>query len=159
MSLALESVMNRSSEMECTLRQTRSRRSTKKKPRILLADDQEIVLQAVSKLLGSDFEMVGLARDGITFLEMAERTKPDACIVDISMPLMGGVEASRRLLKRNPHARIIFLTVHDELAYREEAFALGALGYVLKGSAGKDLIPALLSVLSGLPYVSPGFGM
>jgi DNA-binding NarL/FixJ family response regulator len=63
------------------------------------------------------------------------------------------------LLKRNPKARIIFLTVHDVPLYREEAFALGALGYVLKQSVGKDLIPALLSVLSGLPHVSPGFGM
>jgi len=151
MSLALESARNRSSEMECALSQPRPRQSIKKTPRILLADDQEIVLQAVSKLLGTDFEVVGLARDGVTFLEMAERTKPDACIVDISMPLMGGIEASRRLLKRNPKARIIFLTVHDEPVYREEAFALGALGYVLKQSVGKDLIHALLSVLSGLP--------
>lgn len=114
---------------------------------------------AVSKLLGTDFEVVGLARDGVTFLEMAERKKPDACIVDISMPLMGGIEASRRLLKRNRKARIVFLTVHEEPVYREEALALGALGYVLKQSLGKDLIPALRSVLSGLPYVSPGFGM
>jgi CheY-like chemotaxis protein len=79
-----------------------------KKPRILLADDQEVVLRAVSKLLAPQFEVVGLAQDGMAFLEMAERTKPDACVVDISMPGMGGVEASRRLLQQDPQARIFF---------------------------------------------------
>jgi DNA-binding NarL/FixJ family response regulator len=131
------------------LRQPPSRRPIKKKPRILLADDQEIVLHAVSKLLSSDFEVVGLARDGVSFLKMAKQTKPDACIVDISMPVMGGVEAARRLLKQNPQARIIFLTVHEDPIYREEAFALGALGYVLKRSVAKDLVPAVLNALAG----------
>jgi DNA-binding NarL/FixJ family response regulator len=114
-----------------------------------LADDHEMVLQMVGKLLAPDFDVVGLTRDGIDFLEMAKRIKPDACVVDISMPLMGGVEASRRLLRRNPKERIVFLTVHEEPIYRDEAFALGALGYVLKRSVGTELIPALRSALAG----------
>jgi DNA-binding NarL/FixJ family response regulator len=147
MSQTLEARHGSQQEKEFPLKKP-LRRSVRKKPRILLADDQEIVLQAVSNLLDTDFEVVGSARDGVSFLEMAERIKFDACVVDISMPGMSGVEASRRLLRHDPKARIVFLTVHEDPIYREEALSLGGLGYVLKGSLAQDLVPTLRSVLA-----------
>jgi DNA-binding NarL/FixJ family response regulator len=116
------------------------------------------VLETVSKLLEGDFEVVGMARDGVSFVRMARRTKPDACVVDISMPRLSGIEASKQLLRHNPEARIVLLTVHEEPIYKEEAFALGALGYVLKRSLAQDLVPNLRSALAGERHLSSGSG-
>lgn len=118
------------------------------KPRVLLADDCEAFLHLAHEILKRQFEVVALAHDGAEYLELAEKCSPDACVVDISMPCMSGIEASRRLLEKTPGARIVFLTMHDDPAYRDAAVALGARGYVLKRSLDTDLIPALHAALA-----------
>ena len=129
-----------------------------RKPRVLLADDCEPFLHMVREMLTQHFEVIALAHDGAEYLEMAEKCSPDACVVDISMPCMSGIEASRRFLEIAPGARIVFLTMYDDPAYRDAAVALGARGYVLKRSLDTDLIPALWNALAGGPP-SPAYSL
>jgi DNA-binding NarL/FixJ family response regulator len=119
-----------------------------RKPRILLADDHEPILHLVREMLTPQFDVIGLAHDGMEYLDMAQRCDPEACVVDISMPRLSGIEASRLLLEKRPDARIVFLSVHDEPAYRDAAAKLGARGYVLKRSLNTELIPALRKALA-----------
>ncbi len=126
-----------------------------KRPRVLLADDHQVVLEYVSKLLEPQFDVVGTVNDGQSLLAAAEKFQPDVMIVDISMPVLSGLEAVRRLNKKDPKQKVVFLTIHEDRALVDKALASGALGYVLKTRAHTDLIEAVQEALEGRCYVSP----
>jgi len=126
-----------------------------KRHKILLADDHTIVLEGIGKILEQHFDLVGKAVDGRALLETAQRLRPDAVVIDIGMPLLNGIDAARQLAKTVPQTKIVFLTMHSEPAYVSEAFGAGASGYVLKQSAGSELVFALKEVLQGRYYVTP----
>jgi DNA-binding NarL/FixJ family response regulator len=125
------------------------------KPRVLLADDHTLVLDGYRKLLEDQCEIVGSAEDGRTLLVMAHQLQPDIVTLDISMPQLNGIDAARKLHKILPHTKIIFVTMHADQAYVNEAFKAGGSGYLLKRSAGSELILAIQSVMNGHDYVTP----
>ncbi len=125
------------------------------KARVLLADDHKILADGLRGLLGSDYDLIGAVEDGRELVSEATRLEPDVIIADISMPLLNGIEAARQILKDRPKARIIFLTMHSDVAYAMEAFRAGAVGYLLKRSAGAELVTAIEEVLKGGVYVTP----
>ena len=123
--------------------------------RVLVADDQPIVLEGLHSLLEPEFEIVGEARDGQALLAAAERTKPDIIVTDIAMPLLNGIEAARRIKKTDPSVKIVFLTMHAEMVYATEALKAGGSAFVLKTSAGDELLTAIHEVLNGRKFVTP----
>ncbi len=123
--------------------------------RVLLADDHEAMLDRVTKLLGADCDVVGAVSDGRQALEAARELKPDVLVLDISMPVMNGIETAHRLRQAGAKTRIVFLTVHDDSDYAREALATGALGYVIKSRFASDLIAAINEVHAGRSFVSP----
>jgi len=125
------------------------------KPRLLLADDHTIVLEGLARLLEPDFEVVGKAGDGRAMLEMAARLTPDVIIVDISMPLLSGIEAVRQLKKKDSRSKVIFLSMHADVELAKEALRVGASGYILKNSAAETLGRAIHEVLNDRVYVCP----
>lgn len=126
-----------------------------RKPRILLADDHSLVLEGFRRILEDQCDVVGTAEDGRALLEAASRLKPNVVLLDISMPLLNGIDATRHLKKVSPDVKVIFVTMHADPAYLNEAFKAGASGYLLKRSAGTELIQAIQSVLGGNYYVTP----
>jgi DNA-binding NarL/FixJ family response regulator len=124
--------------------------------RVLLADGSPDVLEAVSRMLTPEFEIVGMVADGSSLVGRAQELKPDVMIVDLLMPGLSGFEAIRRLKKRRVPGAVIFLTVYNDLALAEEARALGAMGYVLKSSADRELLPAIRDAQQGCFFLSPG---
>jgi DNA-binding NarL/FixJ family response regulator len=125
------------------------------RPRLLMADDHTLVLEGIRKLLETEFDLVGVADNGYSLLREAERLKPDVILLDISMPLLNGIEACRQLVKSMPEAKVIFLTMHADVVYVEEALRAGGVGYMLKRSAVTELSLAIHSVLRGQRYVTP----
>ncbi|HVB79368.1 MAG TPA: response regulator transcription factor [Candidatus Binataceae bacterium] len=126
-----------------------------KRLRILLADDHAVVIEGLRRILDRpEFEVVGVASDGWALLKTAARLQPDVIITDIAMPSLNGIEAVRKIHEQNQKPKIIFLTMHPELAYATAAFAAGASGYVLKSAAGEELISAISDVLDGRTYIS-----
>ena len=125
------------------------------RPRVLLADDHTLVLDGFRKLLEDQCEVVGAAEDGRTLLRMAQELQPDIVTLDISMPQLNGVDAARKLKKILPRIKLIFVTMHADPAYVNEAFKAGASGYLLKRSAGSELLQAIQSVMDGQCYVTP----
>jgi len=126
-----------------------------KKPRVLMADDHSILLAGVRKLLEERYDVVGMVEDGRALLEAAERSKPDLILVDISMPLLNGLDAVRRLKKSQPDVKLLFLTMHASPQYATEAFKAGGNGYLLKQSAVSELPQAIEAVLQGKYYLTP----
>jgi DNA-binding NarL/FixJ family response regulator len=126
-----------------------------KRPRILLADDHKMFAQGLRSLLEDEFELVGTVTDGQALIEAAHELDPDVIVVDISMPVLNGLDAVRQLTKEGTPARIIFLTMHADDSLVAEAFRCGGSGYVLKQSAGEELISAIGQVLAGHKYVTP----
>ncbi len=125
-----------------------------KKPRVLLADDHTLVLEGFRRLLEDHCELVGTAGDGLALLEASSRLRPDLVILDISMPLLNGIDAARKLKKQLPHVKLIFVTMHSDRAYISEAFRAGASGYLLKRSASDELIQAIQTVMAGHYFVT-----
>ncbi|NOT23444.1 MAG: response regulator transcription factor [Nitrospiraceae bacterium] len=125
------------------------------RPRVLLGDDHTLVLDGFRKLLEDQCEIVGAAEDGRTLLRMAQELQPDIVTLDISMPQLNGVDAAKKLKKVLPHTKLIFVTMHADPAYVNEAFKAGASGYLLKRSAGSELRQAIQSVMEGQCYVTP----
>jgi len=123
-------------------------------PRVLLADDLPEVHEKLIQLLRHDFEIVGSAYDGEQAMEAAKTHNPDLLILDISMPLLNGIQVASRLRETNCKAKVIFLTVHEDPDYVEAAFSVGALGYILKARFTSDLIPAIREALQGRRFNS-----
>jgi len=123
--------------------------------KILIADDHQMFSQGLAALLDSAFEVVGAVRDGETLIAEALRLQPHVALVDISMPVLNGLDAARRLSTEMPGTKIIFVTMHADMRLITEAFRAGADGYVLKQSAGEELISAIQQVLDGQQYISP----
>jgi DNA-binding NarL/FixJ family response regulator len=125
------------------------------RPRVLLADDHTIVTEGLKNILETDFELVGTVEDGRAMLVAAEELKPDVIVADITMPILNGLDAVRTLTKTGQGAKVVFLTMHSDADLAREAFRAGASGYLLKQSAGEELITAIHAVLAGEVYVTP----
>lgn len=126
--------------------------------RVLLADDHVLMLEGLVRLLADSFDIVGLATNGQTLLEQAERLKPDVVVLDISMPVLNGIEAARRLNKLLPSVKIVFITQHLDRAYLRAAFDAGAVAYVSKQSASGELVRAIKLAMDHRCYVTPHAG-
>lgn len=124
-------------------------------PTILLADDHVLVAQGIQKLLEPEFQLLKIVADGRALLKAVEECSPDVIIVDISLPLLNGLDASRQILKHNAAIKVIVLTMHSEESFVTEALRIGVSGYVLKQSVGSELLQALKEVLNGNTFVSP----
>lgn len=124
------------------------------KPRVLLADDHTLVLEGFKKLLEEHCQVMGSVEDGRSLLDAAKRLRPDIVVLDISMPQLNGLDAARRLRKMVPQARLIFVTVHADQDYVNQAFKAGASAYLLKRSAGSELRQAIDAVMKGNYYVT-----
>ena len=119
-----------------------------RRPRVLLAEDHAQTAERLRKLLGAEFEVIEWVRDGHALVDAAARLSPDVIVADIAMPGEDGIEAVTLIRRNNPNARIVFITVHSESMLVEAGLAAGALGYVLKDSAGDDLVAAIQAALS-----------
>ena len=126
-----------------------------KRIRVLLADDHKIILNGLRSLLESEFELVGNVEDGRALVSAAEKLRPDVIVVDISMPLLNGIEAVRQIKKVDPQVKVVFLTMHPDVTYAIRAFEVGASGYVLKHSASSELLTAIHEAIKGRTYVTP----
>lgn len=129
-----------------------------KRARILLADDHSLVAAGISKLLEAEFDLIGTVGDGRALVAAANSDPPDVVLLDISMPILNGMEAARQIRTTLPNVKLIFVTVHSDNAYVLEAFRAGASGYVLKRSAASELSAAIHEVLNGNLYVTPLIG-
>lgn len=123
--------------------------------RLLLADDHALMLEGLLRLLSGEFEVVGTVTNGRAVLEEAKRLNPDVIVLDVSMPELNGIETARRLGTVLPSAKIVFVTQQLDPAYVHAAFAAGAMGYVAKQSAAKDLVEAIRLALNDRYYVTP----
>src|SRR5438067_747731 len=119
-----------------------------KKIRILLADDHAVVRQGFKMILGAqpDMEIVGEAGNGREALELAGTLKPDLVVMDVAMPELNGIEATRRMAETAPHARVLALSMHKDSVYVREILRAGARGYLLKDSVAADLVSAVRAV-------------
>ena len=122
--------------------------------RVLLADDNKPLMERVAELLASSFDVVGTAGNGRDLVTQALQLKPDVIVVDISMPVLTGIEAVRQLRETGLNAKFVFLTIHNESEFLEACLEAGALGYVLKTQMTDDLIPAIHAAVAGKQYVS-----
>ena len=127
----------------------------KRRTRVLLADDHAIVAEGLATLLKDHFDLVGTVGDGNELIDAARKLRPDVVVADIAMPVLSGLEALRRLKAARSDAKVIFLTMHADAQLASEAFRAGARGYVLKQSAGEELIAAVREVLQGRTYLTP----
>ena len=127
----------------------------KRRTKVLLADDHAMVAEGLATLLKDRFDLVGTVGDGSALIDAARKLRPDVIIADITMPVLSGLEALRRLKAAKSDAKIIFLTMHADAELATEAFRAGASGYVLKVSAGEELITAIEEVVQGRMYLTP----
>jgi len=125
------------------------------KPRILLADDHTLVAEAFKRLLEPEFDVVGTVADGRALLRAAPELKPDVVLVDLNMPLLNGLDASEQLKQTAPQIKIIVLTMNEDPDIAAETMEKWASGYLLKKSAGSELLKAVRDVLRGGRYVTP----
>jgi len=127
------------------------------KPRVLIADDHRAWVDRVTALLKSNFDLVGTASNGQTLVGEAKRLRPDLIVLDITMPILNGIEAAHEIHEAGPQIKLIFLTVHEEPEYIRACLAEGCLGYVKKARLATDLLPAIREALLGRTFVSPSF--
>jgi DNA-binding NarL/FixJ family response regulator len=124
-------------------------------PRVLLADDHALLLGAYEKLLAGQCEIVGQVSDGRALLDAAETLRPDLIVLDISMPLLNGLEAGRQIKQKMSGVKLVFVTMNEDAELAAEAFRAGASGYLLKRCAASELATAIREVMQGRSYVTP----
>jgi len=132
-------------------------RTAMKRTRILLVDDHAVVRQGFKMILDaqSDMEIVGEAANGREAVELAAQLRPDIVVMDVAMPELNGIEATRRVIAADPHIRVIALSMHKDSVYVREILRAGARGYLLKDSGADDLVKAIRAVAGGESYLSP----
>jgi DNA-binding NarL/FixJ family response regulator len=132
--------------------------SKDKQIRVLLAEDHTLVRQGFRRILEDDprITVVGEARTGLEAIEQCKELKPDVVVMDLSMPELGGLEATAEVLKANPQIKIVILSMYSNEAYVRKAFELGAKGYILKNAIEVDLTRAVMALAEGQAYFSPG---
>ena len=123
-------------------------------PTLLIADDHTILTEGLVSLLNGQFDVVGTVADGEALIEAADRLRPDVIITDVTMPSIDGLEALSQLKRRGIQSKVIILTMHDEPGIAAKAIKAGASGFVLKHSAGEELVEAIESVLRGRVYLT-----
>jgi len=122
---------------------------------VLLADDHSLVIEGLRRVLEPEFDVVGAVTDGLKLVYCAKMFKPDVIVVDVSMPLLNGIEATRQIREFDRNAKIVFISMHPDVVYVARAFQAGGSAYVLKSSAGTDILTALREVLQGRTYLTP----
>ena len=129
-----------------------------RKIRILLADDHSVVRQGFARILESepDLEVAGEASSGRAAVELADSIKPDVVVMDVTMPELNGIEATRRICKSHPRVRVLALSMHKDQVYVREILRAGAAGYLLKDAPDYELVAAVRAVSQGQGYLSPG---
>jgi DNA-binding NarL/FixJ family response regulator len=125
------------------------------RPTILVADDHSRVLARVLSLLTPHFDVIGTVNNGRDLVTEAHRLQPDLIVLDITMPILNGIEAAHELRETGSAAKLVFLTVHEQPAFVQACFEEGANGYVAKSRLATDLIPAINESLSGYRFISP----
>ena len=125
--------------------------------RVLLADDHRILREGIRALIQdqADMQVIGEAEDGLDTMKKVAQLNPDVVVMDIAMPLLNGLEATRQIRRDFPHVRVLILTMHENEEYIRQVLAAGALGYVLKDAAARDLLGAIRSVYQGEAVLSP----
>jgi len=126
-----------------------------KRPRILLADDHAIFVEALRALLEKKYDVIGIVADGRELLQQVSAMTPDIVIVDIGMPHLNGLDAAKRILVLLPSVKIVFLTMQSDPNLAAAAMTLGKVGFVLKGSSSSELQIAIECVLKNQSYVTP----
>ncbi len=122
--------------------------------RILLADDHKEMRDSVCRCLETEFDVVGAVADGTALLEAAAQLDPDICLLDISMPKLNGIEVANKLKERGSRAKVIFLTIHEDMDFAQAALRTGASGYVIKRRMASDLQRAVREALAGRIFIS-----
>jgi DNA-binding NarL/FixJ family response regulator len=128
---------------------------TPTRARVLLADDHRLVAEALKGLLSEEFDLVGVVEDGLAMVDAVGRLQPDVVVADISMPHLSGIEALPRIKAASAATKVVFLTMHNDVAYARRALEAGAAGFVLKHSAPEELILAVRSALQGRTFITP----
>jgi DNA-binding NarL/FixJ family response regulator len=126
-----------------------------KRPRVLLADDHQMLADALRGVIEPRCEVVGSVADGRALLEAAVRLQPDIVVLDIAMPRLNGFDAGRKLKHTLPNVKLVFMTMHDDPYLVGEAFRAGASAFLLKEAAASELVVAIEQVLKGGSYVTP----
>ena len=126
-----------------------------KRPRVILADDHTLILDALKKLIEPEFEVVGTFSDGHALVEAAPKLNPNVIVLDIGMPMMNGLSAGQKLKQTMPLVKLVYLTMNQDPDLAGEAFRLGASAFLLKNSAAGELVQALQEVVRGGYYVTP----
>jgi len=122
--------------------------------RILLADDHKEMRELVVLLLDREFDIIGALQDGSAVIDATSKLKPDVCLLDISMPVLNGIEVANRLRQTGSNTKVIFLTIHEDADFLRAALESGARGYVVKRCLASDLLTAVREVLAGRTFVS-----
>ena len=126
------------------------------KIRVLVADDHAIIREGLSVMLGNqpDMDVIGVAADGREAIRLVEKDEPDVAVIDISMPELNGIEAIQQLLPRHPHLKVIVLSIHATKPYVYRSLKAGAKGYLIKETAGLEVVQAVRAVVRGERYLS-----
>ncbi|MET0808800.1 MAG: response regulator transcription factor [Pseudoxanthomonas sp.] len=125
---------------------------------VVVAEDHAVVAAQLRDLLACDFDVMAVVADGQVLVDTVRELSPDIVVADISMPRLDGIDAARMFLQSNPRTRVILLTVHNDLDLVRRGLSAGCSGYVLKSSAGEELLPAVHRVLRGGVFLSAGLG-
>ncbi|MEP7352594.1 MAG: response regulator transcription factor [Acidobacteriota bacterium] len=130
-----------------------------KRSRILLADDHALTTEGIRAVLAGNQEIIGYVSDGRALVEAAVHLRPELIVLDITMPLLNGVDAARQIKKSLPGVKLLFVTMHVNPAYVEAALTAGATGYVLKSAAREELLAAVETVMKGQLYITPSLSI